>query len=152
MERALVTVDDSDRHRELLREAGDLAAGVGADLILLSSMTEAEYEKDIDTIEAIANVENIGFGRETMVDAARSLAESVATDELADIDVEYEVIGEIVEGDEHADAALRVAEERDCDHIFVAGRRRSPTGKALFGDDAQSIILNFDGPVTVLTG
>lgn len=152
MERALVVVDESDRHRELLREAGELAAGVGAELVLLSATTEEEYENDLETIEAVANVENIGFGRETIVDAAKSLAKAIAQDELDDLDVEYDVVGEVVDENGHADAALRLAADRDCDHIFVAGRQRSPTGKAIFGDVAQSVILNFDGPVTVLTG
>jgi len=35
--------------------------------------------------------------------------------------------------------------------VFVRGRRRSPTGKAVFGDTAQAVILNFDGFVTVAT-
>jgi len=152
MERALVLVEDSDRHRELLREAGELAEGVGAELLLLSAMTEEEYENDIETIEAIANVENIGFGRETMMDAAKSLARTLAEGEFEGLDVDYEVLGEVVDEDGHDDAVLRIAEDRDCDHIFVTGRRRSPTGKAIFGDVAQSVILNYDGPVTVLTG
>jgi hypothetical protein len=35
--------------------------------------------------------------------------------------------------------------------VFLAGRKRSPTGKALFGDQTQAVILDFDGAVTVIT-
>lgn len=49
------------------------------------------------------------------------------------------------------DDILRFAEEQNCEQIFVTGKKRSPSGKALFGDVAQSLILNFDGPVTVTT-
>jgi len=36
--------------------------------------------------------------------------------------------------------------------VFLTGKKRSPTGKAVFGDRSQAIILNFDGPVTTLLG
>ena len=49
------------------------------------------------------------------------------------------------------DDILEKATEYDCDHLFVTGRKRSPTGKVLFGDTAQQIILNFDGVVTITT-
>ncbi|ELZ06028.1 universal stress protein [Natrialba asiatica] len=49
-------------------------------------------------------------------------------------------------------ALVVVAAEYDCKHVFIAGDKRSPTGKALFGDEAQSVLLHFDGPVTALIG
>jgi nucleotide-binding universal stress UspA family protein len=45
---------------------------------------------------------------------------------------------------------LAEARHRGCDHVFVTGRKRSPAGKAIFGDVAQRIVLEFDGAVTVL--
>jgi nucleotide-binding universal stress UspA family protein len=44
---------------------------------------------------------------------------------------------------------LETAVEVDADLICVAGRNRSPTGKALFGSTSQSIILGTDRPVVV---
>jgi nucleotide-binding universal stress UspA family protein len=44
---------------------------------------------------------------------------------------------------------LQVARRKDCDHVFLSGGKRSPAGKALFGDFAQSVLLGFDGYVTV---
>ncbi|MFC6724399.1 universal stress protein, partial [Halobium palmae] len=67
----------------------------------------------------------------------------------ADLDVSYDVVAAV--GDE-SDRIFEVAAERDCDHLFLSGRRRSPTGKALFGDRTQRALLNFDGPVTVILG
>ncbi|GAB7018943.1 universal stress protein [Halostagnicola bangensis] len=69
-------------------------------------------------------------------------------DEVFGSDIPYtvrEVVGRI------PDDVLEIAAERECDHIFVSGKGRSPAGKAIFGDVAQSVILEFDGPVTVLT-
>ncbi|MFC6719254.1 universal stress protein [Natrialbaceae archaeon GCM10025810] len=43
----------------------------------------------------------------------------------------------------------RHAAEHDVDLICLAGRKRSPAGKALFGSVTQSVILSVDRPVLV---
>jgi len=67
---------------------------------------------------------------------------------LDEIDVAWEAAGAL--GDRDA-RIIEEADRRDADHVFVSGRKRSPTGKALFGDDTQRVVLDFDGPVTVVT-
>ncbi|MFB6121386.1 MAG: universal stress protein [Halobacteriaceae archaeon] len=151
MERALVVVDDTDEHRELLREAGELAAGVDAELVLLTTLTAEEFAEDAATIERIAEMEHTGYEEDAAIEAARNFARDTAEEELGGLGVSFEAIGRVIEENEHADAVLDTAAERDCDHVFITGRRRSPTGKAIFGDAAQRVILNFDGLVTVKT-
>lgn len=54
---------------------------------------------------------------------------------------------------EHADPAetiLAVADEIGADGIVMAGRKRTPVGKVLFGSVTQSVLLNADIPVTVV--
>ncbi|MHB9287978.1 universal stress protein [Halobacteriales archaeon Cl-PHB] len=48
------------------------------------------------------------------------------------------------------DEILTTAEEVDADMIAVAGRKRSPTGKVLFGSITQTVILQADRPVLVV--
>ncbi|USZ73642.1 universal stress protein [Natronosalvus halobius] len=58
----------------------------------------------------------------------------------------------IVEADGNpVTALLEETAERAADLIVVAGRKRTPTGKALFGSVTQRVILNSDYPVLVVT-
>jgi nucleotide-binding universal stress UspA family protein len=53
---------------------------------------------------------------------------------------------------EHADpeeAIVALAREVDADQIVMAGRKRTPVGKAVFGSVTQSVLLKADLPVTV---
>lgn len=52
---------------------------------------------------------------------------------------------------EPGETILAEAASRDPDMIVLGGRKRSPTGKLLFGSVAQTVSLNTDVPV-VLTG
>lgn len=49
-----------------------------------------------------------------------------------------------------ADTIVEVAAELDVDSVTMSGRRRSPTGKMLFGSTTQSVLLGADRPVTVI--
>ncbi|MFC6974332.1 universal stress protein [Halomicroarcula sp. GCM10025709] len=51
-----------------------------------------------------------------------------------------------------ADGILDTADERDADLIVVAGRKRTPTGKVLFGSVTQRVVLDTDRPVLVCSG
>ncbi|EFW93468.1 UpsA domain-containing protein [Haladaptatus paucihalophilus DX253] len=147
MKRALAVVEASESAKELVREAGELAAGVGAELVLLHVTTNEEYEETRTSLEGIPNLET-SYTAGQALEGARQFAQDIGREVLDGIDVEYEAIGRI--GDER-DQILDAATELDCDHVFLAGRKRSPTGKALFGDRTQSVILDFDGAVTVVT-
>lgn len=52
---------------------------------------------------------------------------------------------------EPSEVILDVADELDADSIVMAGRERSPVGKALFGSTIQAVILGADAPVVVGT-
>jgi nucleotide-binding universal stress UspA family protein len=152
MERALVVVDDTEQHRDLLREAGELAAGSGATLVLVTTMNRDEYGDASEAIAAIEGMEGIDYGESPILQTAAAVSEHLGEEVLADLDVEWEAVGAVVEaesGSNPAETILDQAESHGCDHVFMTGRRRSPTGKAVFGDTAQSVLLNFDGPVTV---
>ncbi|QLG29021.1 universal stress protein [Halorarum halophilum] len=150
MQRGLVVVDKTDAHRGLIREAAEHAVGADAELVLFTTMTREEFESNAETLETIGSVENVSYDSDTALDAAANDVREFAAD-LLPAGVDVDVVARATDDDERADAVLDLASERDCDHVFVLGRRRSPTGKALFGDIAQRIALNFDGYVTLAT-
>lgn len=151
MQRALVVVDDTETDDTLLREAGDLAAGTGADLVLLAPVTESEFDQDYEAIERIAETENTSYSSQDVLDVIRRSTQEDAAAAFEGMDVAYETVVTVIEPDERADEITDTADRMNCDHVFIAGQERSPTRKAVFGDAAQSVILNFDGPVTILT-
>lgn len=147
MKRALVVVEATEASKRLIREAGELAKGVDAELILMHITTEEEYRRTKGELESIAEIDTT-YSLDKAEEGARQFVNDIAQEALEDMDVEYETLGVIGKKDQ---TVVDEANKRNCDHIFMAGKKRSPTGKALFGDEAQSVILNFDGPVTVIT-
>jgi nucleotide-binding universal stress UspA family protein len=67
-----------------------------------------------------------------------------ASEVLEDAGVEYSLVEE--SGDP-AEEIVERADELDVDCICVAGRKRSPTGKALFGSVSQSVIIETERSV-----
>ncbi len=149
MERGLVVVSNTDRHRSLLESAGTFAAGADAELILLSTLTETEYEDDRDALKSLEEIEGATYGIDATEERLERAAQRLANETFADLDVEYQIAPRVINDGSLAEAILEVAEETESDHIFIVGQKRSPTGKALFGNVAQSVILGFDGRVTV---
>lgn len=69
-----------------------------------------------------------------------------AKEHLEAAGIEVTLVGE--SGDP-VDRLLSVAADRDVDAISVGGRKRSPTGKVLFGSTTQALLLDADRPVIV---
>lgn len=147
MQHALVVVEPDDVTKDLVREAGELAAGVDARLTLLFVTSEEEYAEQREALMAVPEAD-VSYSVEQALDGARAFARDVGREVLSDVDVDYETIGAV---GEQVDTILERAESERCDHVFLTGQRRSPTGKAIFGDVTQRVILDFDGPVTVVT-
>lgn len=149
MERGLVLLRETDRAEQLLEEAGEYADGTGARLLLLSFMSEQEYENDAEALASIGAVEDVSYDEDAILGGVEQEIEESAATAFEGRSVEHDSIVVVAEEDEHADRALEAADRHGCDHLFVVGQKRSPTGKALFGDTVQQLILNFDGYVTV---
>ncbi len=141
MENVLIVQTGNELDQPLLETAADHVRGTKKEVLVCVSIDSDRVQNELQrqarpdrTLEEIKRTR-----RENAADLA---------DEVFGSEIPYtvrEVVGRIP-GD-----VLDIATEEECDHIFVSGKQRSPAGKAIFGDVAQSIILEFDGPVTVIT-
>ncbi|MFB6154669.1 MAG: universal stress protein [Haloferacaceae archaeon] len=145
MKRALAVVTQDERSKQVVREAAELAAGVGAKLLLLTVVPEEDYERKREAMEEAGSTTPYTLSQAEQ--SARHTARSVADEVLDEIDVDYELLGAV---GRESSTILSIARDEEVDHIFIAGRRRSPTQKAIFGDITQRVLLNFNGTVTVL--
>lgn len=146
MDHALVVVEPTERGRELIKLAGEIAEGTGAELVLVRIVDEDAYEGDVQR-KAESSLSDVSSVNE-LTDEATAVARELG-EELLPEDITYSA--EALFGNLPGDL-LEHAEERRYDHVFITGERRSPTGKVLFGDTTQAVLLNFDGPVTSLIG
>lgn len=147
MDHALAVVGPTETAKALTREAGELAAGVDAELTLLHVTDEDEYDEQREQLAQISRGDST-YSVGQAVEGARAYAADIGREVLEDVAVPYEAAGSV--GD-RAETILTEARRRDCDHLFITGAKRSPTGKALFGDDTQRLILDSEMPVTVVT-
>jgi nucleotide-binding universal stress UspA family protein len=85
---------------------------------------------------------------DVLVDARRAGEDQLARvgRDLADLGTAFDV-RQIDEGNDAADAILRVAEEEKASVIVIGLRHRSPVGKLLLGSVAQRILLDASCPV-----
>ncbi|MGB9965656.1 universal stress protein [Halobacterium sp. CBA1126] len=148
MEDALVVVDDRESTAGVVREAAAYVTGADAELVLYVPLTEDEFEESLAALDEIGRVENKDYSDEDALSVARQYAEDVTEDALEGFDVDYTVVTDVTEEVE-AQRVIEIGNEQGCDHVFTVGRQRSPTGKAVFGDTTQRLVLNFPGFVTV---
>ncbi|WP_254273140.1 universal stress protein [Haloarcula marina] len=150
MKRGLVSLRATETHRDLLSEVTNWTDD-GDELVLLWHLDGAEYDADVDTLESVGRVEHVDYDHSAVIDGAAADAKEFTEPVLADADVEAHVVVSVDSASSRARNVLDTAAEHDCDHAFIVGTSRSPTGKAVFGDFAQRVILNFDGYTTVVT-
>ncbi|WP_331233239.1 universal stress protein [Natronorarus salvus] len=122
----------------LLAVAGD-DERVGSQIEAVRSLPEAASEVEVTVFHCFG--ENPSGASVSQVGSARR-----ARDEL-------EAGGVTVHLDESsgdpAEAIIDAAERCDVDAICLAGRKRTPAGKVLFGSVTQGVILGTDRPVIV---
>lgn len=135
---------DRDRAEHLARTTLDIAGPAGADVVLAHVFTDAEYDRTRRNLR-------IDEGDEVGPDEVARRHASVRTigDVLDDAGVEYSVRGAI---GEHGETIVDMATDVGADLVVVGGRKRSPTGKAVFGSTAQEIMLSSPCPVTFVRG
>jgi nucleotide-binding universal stress UspA family protein len=132
--------DDEKRVEKMSGLVCDIAGATDATVILLHVFSRSAYEE---------GVAEAGYDPDDPPPAHTLASRLEIIDKLSvafdEADIEYRIRGEI--GDV-TDTLVSVTEETDTDMLFVGGRKRSPTGKAVFGSTSHQVLMNAPCPVT----
>ncbi|AHG01622.1 universal stress protein (plasmid) [Halostagnicola larsenii XH-48] len=143
LETILLAVGPNDvgRREEILETVLEVAQPADATVVLSHVFTEDEYDDVLDQLNLNASSEPIETDR--VADRYAGIQDFTADLERADI--EYEIRGCV---GERGTMIVDQATELEADRVVVAGRARSPVGKAVFGSTAQTVLLSAPCPVT----
>lgn len=136
----VAAVDRSARANAVAREAATLAEAFDESLDVVHVLSREEFVSLERT-----NVSETGEA--VPVEGVIETAESIASEAITNTSVEANPIGLV--GDP-ADEIVEYAHEQEARYVVVAGRKRSPVGKALFGSVVQSVLLSAECPVVSL--
>ncbi|MCT9095018.1 universal stress protein [Haloarchaeobius sp. HME9146] len=131
---------DHDRSERLAEKVIDLAGPSGAQVVLGHVFTKEEYEERREMLNYDPDAEVTPDVVAQRFDVIRDIGEHL---DAAGID--HTVRGGL---GEYSQGIADLAEEEDADLVVVGGRKRSPTGKAVFGSTAQEVMLTAHCPVT----
>ncbi|WP_222914454.1 universal stress protein [Natrinema sp. SYSU A 869] len=134
----VAAVDRSERAPDVLDQAATLTEQFGDNLHVVHVMTRSEA----------VDAETASISKDDAVEITelRAVAASVVTDLLKAHPVTVETTETGLIGDP-ADEIIEYAEDHDARYIVIGPRRRSQTGKILFGSVAQTVLLNTNRPV-----
>lgn len=131
---------DADRSDVLAETVTDIAGPAGSVVALTHVFTSEEFE----TVTEQLDYDPDGSVAPNEVAMRHATIRSIA-DRLSDADVAHSIRGVV---GPHGESIVSLATDIDADLVVVGGRKRSPTGKAVFGSTAQEVMLNAPCPVT----
>lgn len=148
IETVLVAVGEANERRAetLARVAAEEAAGNDAEVVVGYTFTEEEFADA---------VKRFGFDRSADQLSPGDVADRIASvrtahDHLDDEGIDTTIDAAIGEGG--PELFVRMAADLEADRVVIGGDRRSPAGKAVFGSDAQTILLDAACPVVYVGG
>lgn len=134
---------DTDRTDSLAETAIDIAGPAGATVALAHVFEQDDYERVRAELDFDSDSEVTPDAVAKRYTTIRSLG-----DAMSENGVEFTWHGRLSDGTTEGKCIVALAEELGADLVIVGGRKRSPTGKAVFGSIAQEVILNASCPVT----
>ena len=131
MYRILLPVDtDPDRARGQAAFVEDLPSSAENIEVIITHALPPDDVKEPDDADSLEEVETVTLARDYLEE--RGYDVTLAPGRLPP-----------------ADGILDLADEEAADHIVMGSRKRSPTGKVIFGSVSQQVLLESPVPVTV---
>lgn len=158
----LAAVSGKHKRDHVIEVGHDLATAHGEELVVLNVMEQERFEKFREGSRSGSSAVAGGRGKGGIpyVRAGRSPPNYNLETAMSDAeDVAAECVSNMLSAGERknvtprgrvGDPATEIVEEAkriDARYLVVGGRKRTPTGKAIFGSVAQSVILNSELPV-----
>lgn len=132
--------EEEGRVGELTEAVLDVAKAADATVVLLHVFSQSAYDEGVTEAGYDPDDPPPANTLATRLESIDAISET-----LDEADVDYRVRGEI--GDV-TDSIVRTIEETGSDMLYIGGRRRSPTGKAVFGSTVHRLMMNAPCPVT----
>lgn len=136
----VAAVDRSDKAESVVREAIALGKAFDDEVHYVHVFTQSKFMQ----IEE-ENVEKTGHA--VGMKRLREMAAEIADEAREGVSEEAVTAKTVGLTGSPAEEIVRYAERQDARYIVVAPRKRTPTGKVLFGSVAQSILLSAECPV-----
>lgn len=139
----LAAIDENERSRQVVTVAHELAIAFDEPLVALHVVPTEDYEAHREAITEIPEFRDFSIDQEA--ESAERFAREFVTATADGLDpVRLDARGRV---GKIAEEILAEAGRIDPRYLVISGRRRSPVGKAIFGNTAQQVLLNADCPV-----
>jgi nucleotide-binding universal stress UspA family protein len=139
----IAAVDRTDRAKAVLEQAHRLAKAFDLPVYAVHVLNTSEFVE----LERTSVKET---GKPIEMEKIKEVATDIAETKAAEVDGDGDVTAVGLVGSPSKEI-VRYASDHDVQFIVVSPRKRSPTGKALFGSVAQSVLLNSTCPVITVT-
>ncbi|MGQ3413836.1 universal stress protein [Natrinema sp. LN54] len=136
----VAAVDRSDRADTVIKQAEVLAEAFADTIHVVHVLSTSEFV-DLGRTKAKG-------GDPIDMESVKNVASNISEEAAESLSRPFEAVGLM---GNPSDEIVNYADEQDARYIVVAGRKRSPTGKAIFGSVNQSILLNSECPVVMST-
>ena len=159
----LTAVDGETIPSQPVERGAELAAALGVEHVVLHVMPQAVFEefrsaaggassRSVTAPASYGGTDTRPYRdvQEYTVENGERHAEGVAREVIKgtlDDETEATPLGRV---GEPVEEVLDEADRRAADYLVIGGRKRSPTGKALFGSKTQSILLTAERPVVAV--